>query len=211
MPSGSNKRKKQARVAKARMHGFSGQDASTSSAPIRSSLLKKRYWKYTGAFWSARGTAALLMAVLMVYLALNGMLLVSLLVLALLALLLIAPFDEGARIAYRGLSGLLHGRYDCRSVAIDHFERIVNRGRGDPQDLTRLRLYDRNGEYYICCLDRSIRFLYEELDGTLELNVTFMAKSRLLLLLSASYPIPKEVKAQYQLTILTPLLNEYRP
>ncbi len=44
----------------------------------------------------------------------------------------------------------------------------------------------------------------------MELNAAYMAKSHLVLSLSIPDPRPKEVKAQYRLTILSPLLDEYR-
>ena len=212
MSTGSNKRKKPGRAARARMHGFSGQDASTSFAPIPDSLLRKRYWKYNSAFLSTHSIAAAVMTFLTVYEALNGMLSVALMVLALLILLL-SPFDEFARMAYRSLDDLLHRRCEYRTVTLERIDRIVYRWNShgwNVHDLMRLRLWDSFGNCYICCLDRNARFLYTEWSGTMELNAAYMAKSHLVLSLSIPDPRPKEVKAQYRLTILSPLLDEYR-
>ncbi len=213
MPPKPEKRETSANVPGAHTRGCGGQGTPEGAAPIPDSLLRKRYWKYNSAFLSTHSIAAAVMTFLTVYEALNGMLSVALMVLALLILLLISPDDEFARMAYRSLDDLLHRRCEYRTVTLERIDRIVYRWNShgwNVHDLMRLRLWDSFGNCYICCLDRNARFLYTEWSGTMELNVAYMAKSHLVLSLSIPDPRPKEVKAQYRLTILSPLLDEYR-
>ena len=207
MPAKPDKRETSAYAPGAHTRSCGGQGMSEGAAPIPDSLLRKRYWKYNSAFLSSHSIAAFVMTLLMVHAALNGMLSVALMVLALLILLL-SPFDEFARMAYRSLDDLLHRRCEYRTVTLERIDRIVYRW--NVGDLMRLRLWDSFGNCYICCLDRNARFLYTEWSGTMELNAAYMAKSHLVLSLSIPDPRPKEVKAQYRLTILSPLLDEYR-
>ena len=175
-------------------------------------VLRQRYWEFNGQFVGTHALAAVILLALAVYSAFSGMAPSVIWLLAGLILLVLAsPFDRFRRIAFKSLGDLLKQQYAFGEITLDSIQQIVYSSRGGRGDSRmRLMLNDARGDSYICCLDRGTRFDYPSLHKGTRLRVAYMAKSRLVICLSAADPHPQKVRDQYQLTLLAPLLDHYR-